>query len=109
MTDKQIQAAKRTLRLEPNQKRTPEQQKLSDELWCRDMINSILAYGDESDLKKDSYQYETYLEKYESKIGTERVQELITEQIADFRKATLIKNVFTDDEGLCYNSIVWGD
>ena len=103
MTNIQIQEARRNL----NRLNFSDTARLRDELWCRDMINSILAYYGESDLEPESYLYTTYLERYEKEFGTVRVKELIQEQLADFRKATVLRGVCVDEDGTVYNSIVW--
>ena len=107
MTDKQIEKAKELLpKWISGQKTiyTPEQAQLRDELWCREMINSILCYNGETNIMKN-----TYLYKYIKELGAETVQRLCNEQIADFRKAIVKRNVCTDSEGVSYNSIIWAD
>lgn len=103
MTTTQIQEARRNL----NRLNSSDTARLRDELWCRDMINSILAYYDETDLEPESYIYTTYLDRFERKLGTVRLGELIREQLADFRSATLLRGVCVDEDGTVYNSIVW--
>lgn len=107
MTDKQIEKAKATLPKWTTGKKTiytPEQAQLRDELWCREMINSILCYDGEMDVIKNQY-----LCKYIKELGLETVQRLCNEQIADFRQAIVMRDTFTDAEGLSYNSIKWAD
>lgn len=107
MTDKQIEKAKETLpKWAPGKKiiYTPEQEQLNSELWCREMINSILCYDGEKDIIKNQYLY-----KYIKELGLETVQKLCDEQIADFRQAVVMRNTFTDADGLSYNSIKWAD
>jgi hypothetical protein len=107
MTDKQIQAAKAALPKWISGKKTiytPEQKQLNKELWCREMINSILCYHGERDIMKNRY-----LQDYIKELGLETVQRLCDEQIADFRQAIVMRNVFTDSEGLSYSAIVWAD
>lgn len=87
MTDKEIQALKYDRIGRKNRPR------LLDELHCREMINSIIAYGEESDLERGSYKYEAYIEEYETKLGLERVNELIAEQIADIKKRAKVVQI----------------
>ena len=50
-----------------------------------------------------------YLKDYIFELGFKRVKELVDEQIEDFEKAKVYKNVHVDFEGVVYNSIVWAD
>lgn len=102
MTDKEIQALKYD---RIRRKNRPRQ--LLDELHCREMINSIIAYGDESDLERGSYKYEAYIEEYEDKLGLERVNELIAEQIADIKKRAKVVQIIGDDGSIEFASIAW--
>lgn len=107
MTDKQIKAAKATLPQWKNGKPpilTPEQNQLSRELQCRDMINSILCYKGKENLMNNEY-----IDDYINDLGHDIVQRLCDEQIADFEKATVKHGVHTDSEGISYNSIIWAD
>jgi len=101
MTDKEIKA------LKYDRSRRKNQPQLLDELHCREMINSIIAYGDESDLERGSYKYEAYIEEYEDKLGLERVDELIAEQIADIKKRARVVQILDDDGRVGFASIVW--
>ena len=86
---------------------------LEEELSCREMINSILIYGGSCD--KESYQHKRYLLPYTQKgtwhdglISEERLEELITEQKADFAKAEVGFSGY-DSEGVSYNYCKWAD
>lgn len=106
MTDKQIKAAKATLPQWKNGKAptlTLEQERLSRELQCRDMINSILCYKGKENLVNNEY-----LADYINNLGYDIVRRLCDEQIADFENATVKYNVHTS-EGVSYNSIIWAD
>ncbi len=125
MTAKEIQAAKDLLymryygdecRVPQNLKRPwiKEDEVFEEELSCREMINSMLIYGDS--IEKDSYGYNKYLKPYTEKgtwhdglLTEQRVNELIAEQKADFAKAKVRYGVYTDGEGCTYNSCVWAD
>jgi hypothetical protein len=107
MTDKQIQQAKATLPQWKNGKApilTPEQNQLRRELQCRDMINSILCYKG-----KEGIMNNEYIADYIDDLGCDIVKRLCDEQITDFEKAIVKKNVHTDSEGISYNSIIWAD
>lgn len=90
---------------------SPEDIKRSQELSCADMINSILAYHwyfgltGEDIMRYEENSYYNYLEDYVKTIGRDRVIELINDQINDIKE--ILHNVYTDSEGLTYNSIVW--
>lgn len=89
-----------------------------NELSAREMINCNLCYGDDYFqlirrwiYEKQGYGIMSYAEEDAERIvgGMTRVRELFAEQKADFEKATVLRNVHTDSEGLSYNSIVWAD
>lgn len=107
MTGKEIEKLKDSLPKWENGKPpvlTEEQKRLDRELWCIEMINSILIYHGSRDIMNNEY-----LDKYIEELGVETVAKLVKEQIKDFKKATVLKNVCTDCEGLPYNSIIWAD
>jgi len=113
MTGKQIKAAQDSLpRLGSMNE---EQVKLHAELSCREMINSIMIYGNiNSPYNEKTEKLNYYLLKYAKDsgfygIGKERVLELIREQQADFANAKVNCGVYTDGEGCVYNSVSWGD
>ena len=115
MTDKQINIRKKAL---PNfmDIESEEDKREYAELACRDMINSIMIYGNINspyDEKTDTL--DKYLEDYASNessmfyVPRERVIELVKEQQADFKNAVVYRGVYTDNEGCTYNSISWAD
>lgn len=85
--------------------------KAQAELSCIDMINSILCYdcagwsNAESVMAYEEKSYYNYLADYVKKIGRERVVKLIEEQMRSI--AAVKRGVFTDNEGVTYNEIVW--
>lgn len=115
MTERQMEAAKRSLPRycdKPYNKWTDEEKRLSAELSCRSMINSCLAYGGiQGFWQEHSWRVgdKSYAAPHIRSLGRKRVEELVAEQEADFAKAILLRNVFTDNEGVTYNSIVWAD
>lgn len=90
-----------------------EEKKLYQELSCRSMINSILAYtkidwnGDRPSAKEivdaQDKQYKNYLKEYIDIFGKDRVIELVQEQMD--RIEDVDWDTDTDSEGLSYNSI----
>lgn len=90
----------------------------NNELSAREMINSCLCYGDDYFkpierwiFEKQAHGIKSYAEKDAEAIvgGMTRVRELFEEQKVDFEKTTVIRNAYTDSEGLSYNAIVWAD
>ena len=109
MTQKEIDAVRATL---PSimMPRTPEQQRLIDELDCRDMINSCLIYGQGYDFYNTrTGNFGQYAMRYIKYLGVETVKRLWDEQCADFAKAIVRRNVYQDSEGCTYNSCIWAD
>ena len=86
MTGKEFERERRTLR---SLEMSPERTRRGLELECISMINSVLAY----------------LARFVEEFGREYVLNLIQNQIDDIEEVK--HNVFTDDEGISYNEIVW--
>jgi len=90
-----------------------EERRLYNELSCRSMINSILAYteidwkGNRPSAKEivdeQDKKYKNYLKSYIDSLGRDRVIELVQEQMD--RIENVLWSVDTDSEGLSYNSI----
>ena len=95
---------------------TPEQKMLERELAWREYVNSCLAYGQFGDVIQDCklspklYRWGTATTYH---IGEElsipRAIQIALEQKADFAKAKVLYNVYTDCEGCSYNSVIWHD
>ena len=108
MTGKELERERRTVR---SLEMSPERTRRGLELECIGMINSLLAYECQG-LKKaevvmqyEEQGYYNYLARFVEEFGREYVLNLIQNQIDDIEK---VKNdVFTDDEGISYNEIVW--
>lgn len=79
------------------------------EFSCIEMINSILAYGFNRDplyvLAREFARPHNYLKEYVEILGEKKVLELIKNQINDIK--SIETGVYTDYEGVSYNSIVW--
>ena len=122
MNDKQFEQAKKQLRedmraigcgwINGNYIKPPKEYALrEEELSCINMINSILCYTirGEKDaatvLRKERSRKYSYLSEYVDSLGEAKVTQLIQNQIDDI--AYIKDSVYTDEEGLTYNSIVW--
>lgn len=108
MTEKQIEAAKKLL--PPFRDRTPEQNLLDTELSCREMINSCLAYSEKHNFyDAEKKEFGKYAQIFLEEIGEKRVMCIWNKQLEDFSKATVIRGVYTDNEGCTYNTVKWAD
>ena len=82
------------------------------ELWCIDMINSILCYDCRGYEKAEEVlRYEeriasrNYLSEYVKQLGRNKVLDLIQGQIDSISKVE--EKVFVDEDGFAYHSIIW--
>ena len=110
MTRLQIENAERPLR--GLTRLTKEQKILQEELFCRSMINSCLTYGSIKNFwEKHPWSWDTksYADPYIKALGLRRVTELVAEQEADFAKAIVKKNTYTDGEGMIYHTVIWAN
>ena len=122
MNDKQFAQATKQLRedkraigcgwINGNYIKPPKEYALREkELSCINMTNSILCYTirGEKDaatvLRKERSRKYSYLSEYVDSLGEAKVTQLIQNQIDDI--AYIKDSVYTDEEGLTYNSIVW--
>lgn len=108
MTGKEFERERRTVQ---SLEMSPERTRRGLELECISMINSVLAYDcqglkkAEAVMQSEEQGYYNYLAKFVEEFGREYVLNLIQNQIDDIEE---VKNdVFTDDEGISYNEIVW--
>ena len=94
---------------------TKEDKQTYAELDCIEMINSCLAYGSDPYRTINKWWYghgyceRSYLSDHIDTLGEKRVKELYEMQKAEFEKATILRNVYTDSEGMTYNSVVFAD
>ena len=104
MTRKQIEQARMDLPpLMYWDEYSEAQKQLSNELSCREMINSCLCY-------ETSFVGSPYENDFIEMLGKQTVDRLYAEQCGDFfTKALVKKGVYTDSEGLSYNSVMWDD
>lgn len=118
MTQIELDNLKRELRgiREAGSKNADEIKMLHEKIFCIEMINSIIAYSPvcrngvkditgEQLVRREEQKRYNYLAEYIKALGRESVVKLAEEQLADV--ACVKSNVFVDDEGLSYNSIVW--
>ena len=107
MTRKEMEKLKKTLPKWENGKPpvyTEEQKMLKEKLYCIEMIDSILIYNGSKGIFDNKY-----LQEYIYTLGLKTVAELVIEQVKDIERATILRGVHTDNEGLTYNSIIWAD
>lgn len=120
MTDYELQQAKRKLAEQmkkssvENGKPTPEQKRQYEKLLCVGMINSVIAYDwYEGQTAKElldwelNDRYHSYLKEYVDIFGYDEVLSLVQDQLDDIQ--FIERDVFTDGEGVSYNSITWKD
>lgn len=81
--------------------------KADRELWCIEMIHSILIYS--SERNPDVIIEDKYLKKYIDELGRDKVMELLNQEIEEFNNATITKDTYTDSEGVTYNSVTFKD
>lgn len=104
MTHKELENAKEA------QRKAGASWKEGAELRCIDMMHSILIYDYVPEQEEMPYPESNYfLKDYAKEIGMERAKQLWEEQVADFRKAKVSRDVWTDSEGCTYNSCKWAD
>lgn len=104
MTRKEREQFKHDNELKFTEQQDDEKETLKMELRCIEMIDSIICYG------KQDFNYiiqDHYLEKYINKLGFERVKTLVINQLNE--KPYIKHNVYTDNDGLTYNSLIFKD
>lgn len=80
---------------------TEEQKLLRKKISCIEMIDSILIYNGSKGIFDNRY-----LKDHINELGLKTVAELVIEQVEDIAKSKILIGVYTDNEGLSYNSIV---
>ena len=86
--------------------------KLYEEMSLREMIMSCLIYGDDIFTSVcinacSKYYHRPYAEEYIDILGYDRVMEIYNDQKNYFdTKCRVEKNVYTDCEGITYNSLI---
>lgn len=93
--------------LEWNKSWTDEQKLVRNKLDCLQMIDSNLIYGGQFWQKQNKWDgYHAHSDTYINKIGEKNVRELYDARKNYFRNHVRIHtNVYTDSEGVSYNSI----
>ena len=86
---------------------TEDELKELEELSVREMVNSILCYGNASS-GVGEYDRNRYFIKADKLLGKEKVNSIIDDQTKYFREhAKVLSGVYEDSEGCTYNSIQW--
>lgn len=86
--------------------------KLYEEMSLREMIMCCLTYGEDIFTTKNyngvsKYYEQPYANEYIDILGYDRVMEIYNEQKTYFEtKCKVIKNVYSDYEGVSYNSLI---
>lgn len=107
MTRKELEKLKKSLPKWENGKPpvyTEEQKLLREKISCINMIDSILIYNGSKDIFNNRY-----LKDHIKELGLKTVAELVIGQVEDMAKSKILRGVYTDCEGLSYNSIIWYD
>lgn len=78
-----------------------------DELDCISMIHSILTYS--SNHNTEAVLNNKYLQDYINSLGIDKVKDLVNQEIEEFKNATINTDVYTDGEGVSYNSVTFKD
>ena len=77
------------------------------ELSVREMVNSILCYGN-TNVGVGEYDRNRYFIEADKLLGREKVNSIIDDQTKYFREhAKVLSGVYEDSEGCTYNSIEW--
>lgn len=86
---------------------TEDERKGLRELSVREMVNSILCYGNASS-GVGEYDRNRYFIEADKLLGKEKVNSIIEDQTKYFREhAKVLYGVYEDSEGCMYNSIEW--
>lgn len=91
---------------------TKEQELKLEELDFRELIMCCLAYGTDVMTSRvinmvSEYYGRPYFDEYADKLGKERALEIYEDQKEYFdTKCKVERNVYTDSEGLTYNSLI---
>lgn len=86
---------------------TEDERKELQELSVREMVNSILCYGNASSGVGEYYRNRYFIEA-DKLLGKEKVNSIIEDQTMYFREhAKVLSGVYEDEEGCTYNSIEW--
>ena len=86
---------------------TEDERKELMELSVREMVNSILCYGNASSGVCE-YDRNRYFIEADKLLGKEKVNSIIEDQTMYFREhAKVLSGVHEDGEGCTYNSIEW--
>ncbi|NDC56968.1 MAG: hypothetical protein EBZ69_09255, partial [Alphaproteobacteria bacterium] len=66
------------------------------------MMESLYVYGG---IERGSYGFEKYLAKYQDLLGKKMFDKVYEEELEKLQEYEVEKNVYTDSEGLSYNTL----
>ena len=78
-------------------------------LDCIEMIHSILTYAPDNNRTLEYVLDNKYMQKYIEKLGEDKVREIANQEVEEYKNATINSNVYTDSEGVTYNSVTFKD
>lgn len=88
---------------------TDEEKTLYNEIRAIEMIHSILTYTNEYNWTTNYILNNKYMKSYIEELGEEKVRNLAEQEILEYKSATINKDVYTDSEGVSYNSVTFKD
>ena len=68
----------------------------------KEMIDSCYTYGG---IDKESYNYSKYILPYKDKLGAKLFEKIYKEEAERLTQYKVVYNVYTDCDGLTYNSL----
>lgn len=79
-----------------------------DEISTIEMIHSILTYSPKENWNVDYIMENKYMNNYIDKLGEDKVRELAQQEVDEYiNNAIVNQDVYTDSEGVSYNSITF--
>lgn len=81
-----------------------ESEKIDDINALIGMIESCYTYGG---IEVDSWNFERYISPYIDKLGKQLFNRIYKQESTRLKAYKVIKNVYTDNEGLTYNSLTF--
>ena len=79
-----------------------------DEISTIEMIHSILTYSPKENWNVDYIMENRYMKNYIDKLGEDKVRELAQQEVDEYiNNAIVNQDVYTDSEGVSYNSITF--
>lgn len=76
------------------------------ELNAINMIHSILTYTGKHNWTEEYVLDNEYMQDYKNTLGEDKLKEIVANEVEYFKNhATILNNVYTDGEGVSYNSV----